>query len=288
MRTKFFIATLLLISLAFASCNKENIENIQLSGEEKSAFVDSTQICTDSIFATTIDDLTESDIAGLLLMREEEKLAHDIYVYFFEKFELSIFNRISFSETKHSKAILRLLNHFGLEDPTIDEAGVFSNSDLQELYNNLIATGAESVEAALQVGAFVEETDIRDLLRLINGTENADLIKVYANLLRGSYMHLKAFTRLLSTNEINYVPQILTQEEYDEIIAMANGNNGQGKGNSNGQGGKMRNGQKGGNRVQQDLDGDGLCDNTGEPVGEANGNGNKGQGNKGGNGNGRN
>ncbi len=52
--------------------------------------------------------------------------------------------------------------------------------------------------AALKVGIGIEELDIADLEEYISGTDNADLRRVYANLLRGSENHLRAFERLLA------------------------------------------------------------------------------------------
>jgi len=88
---------------------------------------------------------------------------------------------------------------------------------MQELYTQLTQKGA-TLNDALAVGAFIEEYDILDLKKLIEETSNTDIIRVYSNLLRGSTFHLKAFTRLLKVRGVVYVPQLLTQEEYESYL----------------------------------------------------------------------
>lgn len=278
MKTTFLIIAAV-ISILVTSCNENNFEQVPSNVNFKSINLDS--ICRDSVFTSGIDDLSTDDIEGLLLMIEEEKLAHDVYVYFYERYELSIFDRISMSETKHTELVLRLLNYFGLEDPTINETGIFSNDELQGLYNTIIETGNESVEAALTSGALIEETDIADLQRLLDATENIDIITVYSKLLRGSYNHLKAFNRTLLSYDITYVPSILTQQEFDAILLTQNGNM-QGKGKGNGQGG--------GNGHRNSQNSNAVCDSSGIGNGtpildgqgsSTRGNGQKGSGNNG-------
>ncbi len=162
--------------------------------------------------------LTEEEKSGLLLMREEEKLAHDVYVYFYKKYNHRVFTNISKSETQHTEAVLRLIKLYGLTDPTNIQAGIFSNEAIQLLYNNLIAQGS-SLNEALATGAYIEEYDIKDLQGLLAETENSNVKRVYTNLLRGSTNHLKAFTGVLKVYGISYVPKILSQSEYNALIS---------------------------------------------------------------------
>ena len=147
-------------------------------------------------------DATETE--GLIYMREEEKLAHDVYVTLYEKWGLSIFNNISKSEDNHENKIETLLNNYQIEDSVGDNSiGVFVNPDLQQLYNNLIAQGSQSLTEALKVGVLIEETDIADLQERIAQTDNADIQQVYQQLLNGSYNHLSAFTSNLTGETVN-------------------------------------------------------------------------------------
>ncbi len=165
------------------------------------------------------DELTKEEIDGLLLMREEEKLARDVYLALYEKWNLSTFYEIGQgSEAAHMDAIKMLLDRYGLEDPIGEDiSGVFVNEELQKAYDELIEKGNKSIEDAILAGAYIEELDIYDLERLIKETDNDDIKIVYQNLLKGSRNHLRAFNRQLKRYSLSYEAQFLTREEYDRI-----------------------------------------------------------------------
>jgi len=126
---------------------------------------------------------------------------------------------ISKSEQKHTDAIKILLQKYDLEDPMANEEfGKFQNEDLQNLFNNLIEDGNNSLSNALKVGAAIEEIDIIDLQKQIELTDNQDIAFVYENLLRGSRNHLRAFVRNISMQGETYIPQYLSQETFESII----------------------------------------------------------------------
>lgn len=167
----------------------------------------------------------EEEIADLLFMREEEKLAHDVYNVLYDQYGQKIFTNIAASELKHSEAVLLLVDRFGLEDPVGENGpGVFTNEDLQTLYNDLVASGSQSLTDALLVGLAIEEIDILDLEEAMAGTELPEILMVYGNLLKGSHNHLRAFVRVheSQTGEV-YVPRWLSQEAYDEILSSDSG-----------------------------------------------------------------
>lgn len=276
MKTTGFITAIALVAVLFTACEKSEDEMLS-SVQSKSAVIQNN--ASAPVFTTTTNDLTPSDIVGLMLMREEEKLARDVYTFFYAAYGIQVFDRISGSEDKHSSSVLSLIEYFGLTDPAVTEVGVFTNPDIQALYNQLTTAGS-SVELALRSGAFIEEYDIADLQNLLAATTNTDIIMVYTNLEKGSENHLRAFTSTLATYGVTYEPQILGAEEYAEILAATNGNGMRG---SNGKKGNNGNGGNGTN----DADGDGICDVTGEPVAQNSGVSNQGNanGNKGNNGN---
>ena len=142
------------------------------------------------------DTLNEQDKQSLLFMIEEEKLAHDLYVAFYEKWGVSAFNTISKSETSHQKSVANVLQKYNISDPRISEAGKFTNQDLQKLYDSLLARGLTSSADALAVGVDVEKKDIADLQQAMNATSNATLDTMYGRLLKGSENHLRAFSRV--------------------------------------------------------------------------------------------
>lgn len=165
------------------------------------------------------ESLSEIERSGLLYMREEEKLARDVYSTLYDIWELNIFTNIAQSEQTHTEAMRDLLVKYEIADPVVDDTvGVFANQELQTLYNDLVARGATSLEEALTVGALIEELDIRDLQTEIDQSDNADIDLVYENLLRGSRNHLRSFMSQLTQRGVDYEPQYITSSELDQII----------------------------------------------------------------------
>lgn len=181
---------------------------------------DSTTTTPDTTLPPATSTLSAEEIAGLKFMREEEKLAHDVYVALYALYgNDDIFYRISLSETTHTEAILALLVKYGIDDPAAgNPAGVFTDPYLQALYDTLIAMGSPTLIDALKVGALIEETDIRDINAKKVVTDEADILTVYDSLLCGSQSHLRAFNSQLLGLGVNYVPQVITQAEWDAIV----------------------------------------------------------------------
>ena len=169
--------------------------------------------------------ISPTESASLQYMREEEKLAHDVYVALYTKWNLQIFSNIAASEQKHTDAILTLLNRYGVSDPAAgNAAGVFTNPELQALYTTLVAQGSVSAVEALKVGAAIEEIDILDLKTHIAETTKPDILRVYNNLLSGSQSHLRAFTATLRTlTGTAYDPQYLDPADYAAIASGQTG-----------------------------------------------------------------
>jgi hypothetical protein len=143
--------------------------------------------------------LTSEEIAWLTYLREEEKLARDVYLSLYDEWNMPIFRNIAASEQKHTDAIKTLLLRYGITDPAADTArGEFTNPALQGLYDELILRGSTSQAEALNVGVFIEETDIDDLNAAIDSTTHKDITTVYTNLIRGSLNHLDAFESQLA------------------------------------------------------------------------------------------
>lgn len=143
--------------------------------------------------------LSAAEAETLTFMREEEKLAHDVYLVMYEIYpDAAIFANILASEQRHMDTMLKMLIKYGLPDPAAEKGtGEFDNVDLQSLYDQLIARGSTSLDAALQVGVDIENTDISDLISALAQTKRKDLTTAYSNLLEGSYSHLQAFQKAL-------------------------------------------------------------------------------------------
>lgn len=151
--------------------------------------------------------LTDEEVYWLTYMREEEKLARDVYLFLYDKWGSPIFSKIAGSEQTHMDAIKALLDRFGIADPANGKSrGAFTNPDLQALHDDLIKQGGVSLVEALKVGVFIEETDIDDLNAGIASTDRNAIKTVYSNLLQGSLNHLKAFVSNLAKQGVVYEP----------------------------------------------------------------------------------
>jgi hypothetical protein len=188
--------------------------------------------------AASSGELSDAEASALIYMREEEKLARDVYITLGAQWNLPIFQNISQSEQTHMDAIKDLLDRYGLSDPASNEIGIFTNSDLQALYNDLTALGSQSIAEALKVGAAIEEIDILDLQNRLPEIDNADIQKVFNNLLNGSSNHLRSFVSTLNTQtgEI-YQSQYLDEQSYQTIISTTMQTGGNGNGGKNMRGG---------------------------------------------------
>jgi len=140
--------------------------------------------------------LTEAEEQHILYMREEEKLARDVYLTLYELWGAEIFANISESEQRHMDAIKNLITRYGLVDPVVDgTVGIFTNQDFEILYDELVADGSVSLEEALKVGVRIEELDIADLELALQEASMRTVKRIFQNLLNGSYNHLSAFQR---------------------------------------------------------------------------------------------
>lgn len=152
-------------------------------------------------------------------MREEEKLARDVYLTLYEAWKLPIFRNIARSEQRHMDAVKVILDKYSLQDPIItDTIGVFTDQNIQYLYYQLIQAGGVSLVEALKVGATIEDLDIYDLKKFLRRADNVDIKTLYQNLMKGSRNHLRAFADQLNINGISYSAEYLTQKEVDDII----------------------------------------------------------------------
>lgn len=178
--------------------------------------------------------ISEKEKAGILRMREEEKMARDIYRALNEKWNQRIFSNILKSETYHMERMKTLIDKFQLQDPvakTNDKAGIFENKALQKMYDELTSSGSANIEAAFRAGAKVEEADIKDLREAIALTSNNDIKSTYEYLVQASENHLRAFVRNLNRLGIVYEPIVLSKDDYSKIINDKQGKKGPGRNN---------------------------------------------------------
>jgi len=221
-----------------------------------------------------VGTLSDGEKAALVYLREEEKLARDVYTVLGTKWEKRIFDNIAGAEQRHMDLVKALLDRYGIEDPVVDDTtGTFTDPELGKLYVELVASGESSLEQALLAGVTFEDMDIFDLYALIEASDSADVKLIANNLVKGSRNHLRAFSKNLSKQGADaYQAQHLEQSVFDEIASSEwergviydeNGaelasHGGHGKGQGHGQGQDKGHGQgKGKGHGQK-----GGCKNT--------------------------
>ncbi len=170
------------------------------------------------IAASTIMPLSQAERDDLSLMREEEKIARDVYLRLYDRWRIPPFGNISGSEQVHMDGILALLERHGLPDPVQGLGiGQFHDQEMQALHDRLLAQGLRSLEDAIQVGLLIEELDIADLRAAAARTDKPEVLAIYADLEQGSRNHLRAFYRWMQKLNTNYVPTHLMPGDFKSI-----------------------------------------------------------------------
>ncbi len=181
-----------------------------------------SQIPVDTVTPVAVEMSVQADSSiedGVLLMREEEKLARDVYLTLYEKWNLRTFGNIAKAEQNHMDAVAYLMEIKGIADPVeYADVGVFTNEEIAGLYNTLVEKGSVSIVEAIKVGALIEDLDISDLEKLLANTTDEDTIRVYENLLAGSEQHMRAFINQLSRYNEKYEPAYISESRYNEIL----------------------------------------------------------------------
>ena len=214
------LATVLILNLTLTvSCQKEETKTLP-TGDEKNSTATNAATTNCACVVNPSDTITQVEIDMLNYMREEEKLARDVYLAMYEQYGIPIFRNISKSEQHHMNQVLCLLQHYNLPDPASADTGVFNNSELQQLYSDLISQGSISLTGALTVGATIEDKDIYDLATDMTNTVNPAILNIFGKLSCASGNHIRSFSAWLTNKGITYEPQYISQEEYNAIIAL--------------------------------------------------------------------
>jgi hypothetical protein len=160
--------------------------------------------------------------AELIKMRQEEKLARDVYQALYQKWKIKAFANIAKAEQSHMDLVKLMLDRYSIKDPlTSDKIGVFPDPVFTHLFQVLVLAGYQSPALAELVGAFIEDLDIYDLDLAMGHTDNRDINTVWQNLQRGSRNHMRAFYGLLKTQSILYPGIVLPLSRILSIVNSA-------------------------------------------------------------------
>ncbi|MCB0634234.1 MAG: DUF2202 domain-containing protein [Saprospiraceae bacterium] len=178
------------------------------------------QECKLQIDQLPVVPLTEAEITSVLYNREAQKVSRDLYLGFYDNWQLAVFENVANGEQAHMDAMLFLIDLYDLTDPVgNNEVGVFYNAELQERYNIAWETGLADETAALREAALIQEMEIAELdAALTDLVENDHLDLIYNNLVTASGAHLHAFVKYLQLFNIDYEPQVLSIEAFNAIM----------------------------------------------------------------------
>ncbi len=273
MRIRILPAIMAAITLLLATTGQAQAPRRQMGGGCGQALIERFELLVP-------EDLDADAVAQIVYLKEEEKLARDVYAALSLEYDVPIFSNIARSEQRHMRQVDLLIVRYNLHDPVVDDTiGVFTNPDLATLYGDLVAIGQQSLEDALWVGATIEDLDLADLYDLIDTTDSLDVALIAQNLSAGSRNHLRAFARQLEPQGIAYEAQYLdpsvvedilasehergvVYDEFGDVLADCGGRRSAGLG-SNHNGGANNGGRNGYDSGHDNGDGNGDCDGTG-------------------------
>jgi hypothetical protein len=175
---------------------------------------------SDDSDSLSFSDLGTAEVDSLYYMREEEKLARDVYLALYEIWATDIFSNIAASEQTHTDAVKALIEKYQLIDPAADNPpGVFTDPKFKVIYDDYLALGRQSRLSAITVGVTIEELDIHDIAGWLQVVQSTDIRAVYESLMCGSRNHLRSYYAELLAQGGSYTPQFITQAEFDAIVA---------------------------------------------------------------------
>lgn len=181
---------------------------------------DCQEALVDRFESLDTNTLDEDTIAQILLLREEEKLARDVYLTLSWWYDNPVFPNIARSEQQHMNLVALMLDRYDLPDPAEGNGiGEFDNQWVQDLYNDLIALGAQSLVDALIVGATIEDVDIYHLQHILDHSHYDDVNLIVENMNAGSRNHMRSFFGALDKRGETYEAEYIDQGELEDIVA---------------------------------------------------------------------
>lgn len=230
----FIISVVVFLSLALVATSLAAVyyAGLDQGKSQNNQSTSSTQVSNSShdnisqdIVAAPQEDLSQDEKDSILFMREEEKLARDVYLTLAEKHNVQVFKNISTSEQTHMDTMKAIIDKYKLTDSVkSDKRGEFNNSDFTNLYNDLVSKDSQNQIEALKVGATIEDLDISDLNKRLL-TNNQDVKLAFEKLRFDSENHIRAFVRNLKNQGGDYSPQYISQTDYQAIISSEHGDN---------------------------------------------------------------
>ncbi|MEO8513275.1 MAG: DUF2202 domain-containing protein [Ignavibacteria bacterium] len=175
------------------------------------------------LFLSSIEGYS-SDIKNkkdlFLKLYQEEKMAYDLYGEFYERWSLSVFSKVQQREAKHVWCVERIMDNYGFKYKSNTKAGLYSDKEIQKIYDELSVNGCISDLAALEAAAFIKEKYIYELRESIRYQEDEYIVKVIFLMESAAQSHLRAFVNSIRLSGSDYNPVFLSEDEFSHIMEL--------------------------------------------------------------------
>lgn len=166
--------------------------------------------------------LSVQEMQSAQLRREEEKMAQDLYVQFYEQWGIPTFFNISRSKAKHLESTYdELFEPYGIEDPIKDMTiGVFTNPDIQKMYDEFRMKGMRSPGDAIEVAMMIVEMDLYHRAAGLEFGRDEEFIEVFEHRAKASENHFRSFSNQAMRYGLAYQPRYLPQESVQALLSV--------------------------------------------------------------------
>jgi|GEM_PF-719649 len=162
--------------------------------------------------------LSDAEIADINYLQEAEKMQLDLYGALASQYSNApVFAALQQNEQAFYTADDVVLQKYGLANPAQGTPGVYSDTQLQNLYNRLNSQGGLLTDS-YAVAAQSEEIHIADISAALSRTNNSDLQYLYTQDLAISRNNLRSIIAALTAAGGAYAPQYLSTDAFNAII----------------------------------------------------------------------
>jgi len=187
---------------------------------QPSGTFDCQRVLADYFDSLPVNVLDQETIDMVTLLREEEKLARDVYLSLTALYSIQVFPNIARSEQQHMDLVAKILERYELPDPAAGNGiGVFTDPWVQDMFDQLMAIGETSLINALIAGATIEDVDILHLQHILDHSDFDDVNVIVQNMIAGSRNHMRSFFGALEQRGVIYEAQYIEQTLLDFIVS---------------------------------------------------------------------
>lgn len=222
----------LILTSTMVACTKEDHSNglAPSQARNNSLYIFNTKNSSlnanalrDDLNSLLIRPLTSDERQILNATVEAEKLAKDVMVQLYNNDKSkTIFSDMADSKYTHEE-VINILHKVGRTINPVENkpVGAFNSFSMQNKYQDLVNAGIVNYRSALTTGAKVAEEQIVIMENALQQQTITEFKFVYENLLIANRNHLRTFVNELKVLRVDYTPQYLSQNKYQDIIRQS-------------------------------------------------------------------